>query len=98
MMLKWFATADIESFGKELASFILSELKGSVHKRDAKFAGKAEKVLAQAGQRVAEFRAREPMNFYKKAKLANAFLWALKDAGCPEVYANELTDWLTMRL
>ena len=26
------------------------------------------------------------------------FLWTLKDAGCPEDYANQLTDWLTLRL
>jgi hypothetical protein len=98
MVFKWFAVAESERFGKELAAFILSELKGSLDKRDAKFTARAEKALVRADQRVQQFRARERLNFYKKAKLANAFLWTLKDAGCPEGYANELTDWLTVRL
>lgn len=98
MILKWFAAAPAEAFGAELAAFILGELKGSLVKRDAKFAARAEKALGRAAQRAQEFKAREPLNFYKKAKLANAFLWSLKDGGCPEDYANELTDWLTMRL
>jgi L-fucose mutarotase/ribose pyranase (RbsD/FucU family) len=98
MILKWFATAETERFGQELADFILTELKGSLHKRDAKFAAKAQKILGRAAGKVRDFQQRERMNFYKKAKLANAFLWALKDAGCPDDYANELTDWLTLRV
>ncbi|MBG9388903.1 hypothetical protein [Caenimonas aquaedulcis] len=97
-MFKWFATAEAERFGKELAQFILAELSGSARKREAKFAVRAEKILIRADLRVREFRAREPLNFYKKSKLANAFLWALKDGGCDEAYLTELTDWLTIRL
>lgn len=98
MVLKWFSAAATEGFGKELAVFIVSELKGSLDKRDAKFTVKADKTLQRAAVKVQAFKTREAMNFYKKAKLANTFLWALKDAGCPEEYANQLTDWLTMRL
>src|SRR5436190_21455973 len=98
MVLKWFNAADSERFGKELAQFILSELQESLHKRDAKFAAKAGKTLGHAAARVQEFESREAMNCYKKSKLANAFLWALKDAGCLDEYANVLTDWRTVRL
>jgi len=98
MIFKWFATAEINGFGKELAVFILTELKGSLDKRDAKFAVKAEKVLKAAARRVQTFKTQEPLNVYKRAKLANAFLWSLRDQGCPEDYANELTEWLTLRL
>jgi len=98
MIFKWFSTTEVNSFGKELAAFVLLQLKGSLHKRDPKFAAAAGKALNAAAQRVAAFKARERMNVYKKAKLANAFLWALKDGGCPDDYANELTDWLTLQL
>lgn len=98
MIFNWFSVSRSEQFGRELAAFILSEVKGSLGKRDAQFAAKAAKTLQRAGQRVQQFEARERMNFYKRAKLANAFLWSLKDSGCPEEYANELTDWLTKRL
>lgn len=98
MMFNWFSVSESERFGRELAAFILSELKGSLGQRDAKFAAKAAKTLQRASVKVTQFGARERMNFYKRAKLANAFLWTLKDSGCPEEYANELTDWLTKRL
>lgn len=97
-MFKWFAAGESERFGKELAAFVLSELSNSTSKHEAKFTAKAEKALVRADQRVREFKAREAMNVYKKAKLANAFLWTLKDSGCPPEYANQLTDWLSLRL
>ena len=78
--------------------FVLSELAASTEKRADKFTGKAEKVLIRADQRVRDFKARERLNVYKKAKLANAFLWTLKDNGCSQEYANQLTDWLSVRL
>jgi hypothetical protein len=97
-MFSWFSSSASVSFGKELAAFVLSELSASSTKADAKFTAKAEKALLRADQRVQDFKARERMNVYKKAKLANAFLWTLKDSGCTEEYANRLTDWLSVRL
>jgi hypothetical protein len=98
MMLNWFSGAEAKRFGKELAQFLLRELSTSQRKTDAKFAMKAEKALLQADRRVREFTARERMNVYKKGKLANAFLWTLKDGGCPADYAKELTEWLSFRI
>jgi hypothetical protein len=97
-MLKWFDTRESLRFGRELAQDLLGELASSAKNRDAKFTAKAEKALVKADRKVHAFTAREPMNFYKRSKLANTFLWALKDGGCPDDYANELTEWLTMRL
>ncbi|MDE2604395.1 MAG: hypothetical protein KGL68_00585 [Burkholderiales bacterium] len=97
-MFSWSSSSESVRFGKELATFVLGELSGSAGKADAKFTAKAEKALVRADQRVREFKARERMNFYKKAKLANAFLWTLRDSGCTPEYANQLTDWLSVRL
>lgn len=97
-MFKWFSSVESERFGKELAGFVLSELAASVGKHEAKFTAKAEKALVRADQRVRDYKARERINFYKKAKLANAFLWTLKDGGCSPEYANQLTEWLSLRL
>lgn len=97
-MFSWFSSSESVRFGKELATFVLSELSGSAGKADAKFTAKAEKALVRADQRVREFKLRERLNVYKKAKLANAFLWTLKDQGCSQEYANSLTDWLSVRL
>lgn len=97
-MFNWFSTKPSERFGKELAAFVLSELSGTAGKREAKFTAKAEKALVRADQRVREFKAGERLNVYKKAKLANAFLWQLKDSGCSTEYADQLTEWLSLRL
>lgn len=97
-MFSWFSTSASVRFGQELATDLMKELSGSTGKADAKFTAKAEKALVRADQRVQEFKARERMNVYKKAKLANAFLWKLKDSGCSQEYANQLTDWLSVRL
>jgi hypothetical protein len=97
-MFSWLSTKASEQFGKELASSLLTDLTGLVNKSDAKFSARAEKVLVVADTRLQEFKQRERMNFYKKAKLANAFLWSLRDSGCPPEYANRLTDWLSVRL
>src|SRR3954469_1449039 len=97
-MFSWFSTSASVRFGQELATDLMTELSGSTGKADAKFTAKAEKALTRADQRVQDFKARERMNVYKKAKLANAFLWTLKDSGCTEEYANRLTDWLSVRL
>jgi len=98
MVFKWLDATQSVAFGRELATFIMKDLSHSLQKRDAKFTAKAEKVLANAARKVADFKARESLNFYKKSKLANEFLWTLKEAGCPHDYTNELTRWLTVRL
>jgi len=97
-MFSWFSSSESVRFGHELATFVLAELSGSARKGDAKFTAKAEKALVRADQRVREFKARERLNVYKKGKLANAFLWKLRDSGCSQDYANQLTDWLSVRL
>ena len=98
MTLQWFSAAESVRFGQELAQYLLRELSISLRKRDDKFTAKAERVLVQADRRVREFALREKMNFYKRGKVANTFLWALKDGGCPDDYADQLTEWLSFRL
>jgi hypothetical protein len=98
MVLKWFDSAPASAFGKELAGFLLAELTGSLAKRDAKFRTRAEKALAQADRRLRDFKGQQRLNVWKRSRLANAFLWGLKDGGCPDDYASELTRWLTLRL
>lgn len=93
----WFRTGEAEKFGKELAAFMVSELP-KLQKLDAKGLKRADKTMAKAARRVDEFRANHPLGVYQKSKLANAFLWSLKEAGWPVEVANQMTDWLTPRL
>ena len=98
MIFSWFDTKHSATFGRELADFVVAEISASTHMRDFKFSGKVEKMLAKAERRIHEFKAHERLNFYKKSKLANAFLWQLKDKGCPVESADQLTEWLAVRL
>jgi hypothetical protein len=95
----WFHASDAKAFGRELAAFMVVELEGRLGASlDAKGRKKAEKAMVKADRKVQDFRARHRLNFYKKSKAANAFLWELKAAGWPPEVANQMTDWLTMRL
>lgn len=98
-ILHWFDVSNVQTFADELAAFILAELNHpKVVAKDAKFMDKAQKTLAKAAVRLQKFKAAHPLNFYKRARFANQFLWALRDGGCPQAYADELTEWLTLRL
>ena len=96
--ITWFDSKDAEAFARDLAKFIISELAGRMNARDAKFTARAEKTIAKAARQLQDFKARNALNLYTRSRLANAFLWALKDEGCPTEYADELTEWLTLRL
>ena len=97
-MLSWFDTRASVAFARELAQELLTTLVSSTEARDAKFKVKAEKALIRADGKVRDFRRSHRMNFYKKSRLANTFLWTLRDGGCAPEYATELTEWLTLRL
>jgi hypothetical protein len=97
-MLAWFDTKACVQFAQELAAELLEALASSSSKREHKFSAKAEKALVKAEAKVREFKMRERMNLYKRSRLANEFLWALRDGGCSPEYATELTEWLTHRL
>jgi hypothetical protein len=97
-MFDWFSTSRSEAFARELAGQFLQDLKTSAGKTEAKFSARAEKILGRLDARVRAFAAAEKMNVYKRAKLANTFLWTLKDGGCSEDYAQKATEWLTFRL
>ncbi|WP_280190038.1 hypothetical protein [Delftia sp. PS-11] len=97
-MLSFFKTSHVKKFGKELASVIMKDLNSSQMKKDSKFMEKAQKTLTKADRLVQKFKLENKLNFYQRSQLANAFLWSLRDAGCPEAYANQLTDWLLMQM
>lgn len=97
-MFNWFNAQSAKDFGRQLAQGLLQDFASRAQASDAKFSKQAEKSLARAAQQILDFKAKQPLNFYKKSGLANEFLWTLKDGGCPPAYADELTQWLTLRL
>ena len=91
-------TKEAKLFASELAMLVLTELNHPRADKDAKFMEKAQNTLAKVAARLQEFKAKNNLNFYQRSVLANQFLWALRDGECPKSYADQLTEWLTLRL
>ena len=97
-MLSWLDATEAQKFGTSLAQFFMERMPLGFDQKEKKFAAKAQQVLVKMATQAEQFKRGHKLNMYKKAKLGNAFKWALKDAGYETVYVDELTEWLMLRL
>lgn len=97
-MFNWFAAEESRAFGKNLAKFYIERVPFETPFSTKKFAAKTQETLKKVESQVQQFKAKESLNLYKKAKLGNSFKWALRDAGYDNQYVDELTEWLMLRL
>ena len=98
-MFTWFDSKEAEAFGRELAASMAADLQGeNLESLKGKSLKRAERTMERAARKVDAFRSGHKLNVYKKSRLANAFLWTLKESGLPPDVANQMTDWLTPRL
>lgn len=98
MIFKALSAKAGETFARELAGELMAQLGSAADHGTKKFQARSGKALQQAERRIEAFTREQPLNWLQRAKTGNAFLWALKDAGCPEAYAQELTQWLVAKL
>lgn len=100
-ILQWFDTAE----GDELAQAIVAELvkrapPDTLPAKDKKAALKLRNTHEAIFSRAGKFARTHKLNVYKKARLANQFRWALKDAGYPpdfiESWTYELATLVTL--
>ena len=97
-MFGWFDAKRAEEFGTSLAKNLIDKLPLDQKLTDAKFATKAEHLLTKMSGEIAAFKKTEKLNFYKTAKLGNAFKWTLKDAGYDEALSAKLVEWLVANM
>lgn len=98
-MLKWFDTTATDAFARELAAMMVADLQGeNLKSLGSKGLKRAHRAMDKGARKVQEFRTRHRLNFYTRSRLANKFLWSLKEAGWPAEYATQMTEWLTLRL
>src|SRR5688572_15500527 len=88
----WFNTRE----GDELARAIVSELvkrvpPDTLSAKDKKAAIKIRNTHDAIFARAGKFARTHKLNVYKKARLANQFQWALKDAGYPPEFVESWT-------
>ena len=93
-MFKWLDASAAQAFGTELATFYMQRVPFDPPFSQKKFAQKVQDVLRKMELQIQQFRATNRLNFYQKAKLGNAFKWALRDGGYDTKYVDEITEWL----
>jgi hypothetical protein len=101
VIFDWFNTED----GDELARAIAAELvtrvpPATLPAKDKKAATRLRNTHDAVFARAGKFARTHKLNVYKKARLANQFRWALKDAGYPpefiESWTYELATLVTL--
>lgn len=97
-MFDWFDAKRAEEFGKSLARTLQEKLPPKSLTQESKTASKTTYVLTRMDAQIKTFREGGKLNVYKKAKLANAFRWALKDAGYEAPFIDKLVEWLVTQL
>lgn len=97
-MLNWFNSKQAEEFGSILAQFLMEKLPLTEKLSESKFAKKTENVLFQMEIKIKAFKQKEKLNFYKTAKLVNAFQWKLKDIGYDKALTEKLVEWLVSHI
>ncbi|WP_395686738.1 hypothetical protein [Caenimonas koreensis] len=91
MVFKWFDTVEVDAFADATVKMFMerfppSEFTAAGKKQQERF----RKVHAALAREMQDFRKTHSLNIYQKARLANRFKWALKDAAYPDAFIDEL--------
>jgi len=99
MILQWFDASEASNIGAALADqyAIPQIVDSSIESRELPVAGPRDE-LAEIFQRVDREIRDLRLNFYKRARLANAFKWRLLEKGVERRVADDATQRLVMRL
>ena len=99
MLKNWLDSSEAQEFGKNLAE--IYSAKNSIldkKKEKASTANKRAKLLGQLTSVVRQFGQTHSLNFYKKAKLGNAFKWVLLEKGYDAEFVDQLTKEVILAL
>lgn len=92
MTFKWFETADVEAFADRMAAELVARFPPTEFSHAArKSPARMRKARAAILHDLEVFAGQTSLNIYRKARLGNRFKWALREAGYPEDFADELT-------
>jgi hypothetical protein len=108
MLKDLFDASEAQEFGKQIAetfsaSYPMLDKKkenasGNQAAMHAKLLEKQAKVLGKLTQDTRQFGQTHKLNFYKKAKLSNAFKWALMEKGFDTEFVDQLTKEVILSL
>ncbi len=89
---------DVEAFAKELADAIAKRYPPALDKSPERRVSpnRITKVLEDAMEKATVFTKDQRLGVFKKAKLANAFKWELKELGYSEKFIEVATEGLVV--
>lgn len=91
MIPDWFDTSEVDALADRLASDLVKRVPPSnVEALGKKAAANQGKTRDAILRQVREFTSQHKLNVYKKARLANRFKWALREAGYPKALVDEI--------
>lgn len=96
MIFDFLDSSAVEAFGKELALYFINKFPLQAQKE--KSLAKRKEVITKMLYKIEQFKQKNTLNFYKKAKFGNVFQWTLKDAGYSDELIGELTKELLLKL
>lgn len=96
MVLSWFDARAAKEFGASLARFYIERIPPGEVDENKKALAKKQEVVSKMYQQMERFKLENKLNIYQKAQLGNAFKWALKDAGYPTGFVDDLTKNLML--
>jgi hypothetical protein len=91
MIFDWFDTKEVDALADRLARDLIERVPPSnldVHSNKAE--ATRGKTLEAVFRQVRDFTSKHRLNVFKKARLANRFKWALREAGYPKVLVDEM--------
>ena len=95
MLLNWFSRKHIDEFADSvIAEFLQRFPQSGTDLSSEKSAQKAMKTLDRIFTRISAFAAEHRPNLYQKACFGNRIKWALKEAGYPAPFVEEVTQKL----
>jgi hypothetical protein len=88
----WFDTREGDSLAREIVADLIKRAPPStLPAKDKKTATRLRNTHDAIFARAGKFARTHKLNVYKKARLANQFQWALKDAGYPPEFVESWT-------
>lgn len=98
MLFNWFNAKDAEEFGRTLAQLFLKKLPATKGKLNNKEFADQIKVIDNMYAQIEQFKLKNKLNIYKKAKLGNAFMSELIAAGHKEEFVHQITNGILRKL
>jgi hypothetical protein len=91
-LFDWFDTREGDSLAREIVSELIKRVPPStLPAKDKKTATRLRNTHDAVFARAGKFARTHKLNVYKKARFANQFKWALKDAGYPQEFIESWT-------